>query len=144
MIGADTTWLIDLEYDDSPRHSGAVRLFEEWKAKPFSFMALYYNSFLEFQHIITDGKRFSEPFSMMQAIELSWYWLENERIKVIYPTDSSFKRAQLWMNMHRLGRNRIHDTHLAAAFAEAGVTQIYTANPSDFEIFEAFDLVDYR
>lgn len=144
MIAADTTWLVDLEYDDSPRHQGAVKLFEEWKAKQFSFLAIYYNSFLEFQHIITDGKRFSEPFSMQQAIELSWYWLENERIKVIYPTESSFKRAQLWISMHRLGRNRIQDTHMAAAFAEAGVTQIYTANPSDFEIFEAFDLVDYQ
>ena len=144
MVGIDTTFLIDLEILDSPRHNGAVKLFEKWLNEKHSVLVIFNQSFLEFQHIITDGKRFSEPFSMMQAIELSWYWLENERIKVIYPTDSSFKRAQLWMNMHRLGRNRIHDTHLAAAFAEAGVTQIYTANPSDFEIFEAFDLVDYR
>ena len=33
---------------------------------------------------------------------------------------------------------------MAAAFAEAGVTELWTANPSDFEIFETFDLVDYR
>ena len=144
MIAADTTFLVDLEYDDSPRHEGAVRQFEEWRAKQFSFLAIYFNSFLEFQHVITDKKRFSEPFSMQQAIDLSWYWLENDRIKVIYPTESSFKRAQLWMAMYKLGRNRIQDTHMAAAFAEAGVTKIYTANPSDFEIFEAFDLVNYN
>ncbi|MBP5465411.1 MAG: hypothetical protein J6Y13_09605 [Treponema sp.] len=45
--------------------------------------------------------------------------------------------------MHRLGRKRIQDTHMAAAFAEAGVTELWTANPADFTIFEMFDLVDY-
>ena len=32
---------------------------------------------------------------------------------------------------------------VAAAFAEAGVSELWTANPSDFEILEAFDIVDY-
>ncbi len=32
---------------------------------------------------------------------------------------------------------------MAAAFAEAGVSELWTANPDDFEIFEAFELMDY-
>ena len=32
---------------------------------------------------------------------------------------------------------------MAAAFAEAGVSELWIANPSDFEILEVFDLVDY-
>ena len=143
MIGVDTTWLVDLEIPYSIRHEGAVQLFEQWK-KTHSSLVIFYLSFLEFQHLVTDNRRFNSPLTMAQALDRSWYWIDHDRIKVVYPTESAFKRAQLWMAMYRLGRKRIYDTQLAAAFAEAGVTQIYTANPADFEIFEAFDLVDYQ
>ena len=143
MIGVDTSWLVDLEVPDSPRHEGAVKLFEQWKQK-HSSLVIFYLSFLEFQHLITDNRRFNKPLTMEQALERSWYWIDQDRIKVVYPTETTFKRAQLWMAMYRLGRKRIYDTQLAAAFAEAGVTEIYTANPSDFEIFDAFDLIDYQ
>ncbi len=142
MIGVDTTWLIDLEVPDSPRHEGAVKLFNKWRQK-HSSLVIFYLSFLEFQHLVTDNRRFNMPLTMEQALERSWYWIDQDRIKVVYPTETAFKRAQLWMAMYRLGRKRIYDTQLAAAFAEAGVTEIYTANPSDFEIFDAFDLIDY-
>lgn len=144
MIGVDTTWLIDLEISDSPRHEKAMELFEKWRKETHSFLSIFYHSFLEFQHVITDARRFNNPLSMEQALKRTWYWIDHERIKITYTTETSLKRAQLWMAMYKLGRNRIQDTHMAAAFAEAGVTQIYTANPSDFEIFEAFDLVDYQ
>ena len=144
MIGIDTTFLIDLEITDSPRHDGALTLFEKWRKEKHSVLAIFNQTFLEFQHVITDNRRFISPLSMEQAIERTWFWVDQERIKIIYPNESSFKRALLWTNMYKLGRKRIQDTHMAAAFAEAGVTELWTANPTDFEIFEAFDLVDYR
>lgn len=143
MIGIDTTFLIDLEIEDSPRHEGAVKLFEKWRNEKNSVLVIFYQSFLEFQHVITDSKRFVSPLTIQQSIERTWFWIDQERIKVIYPDETSFKRVLLWSNMYKLGRKRIQDTHLAAAFAEAGVTEIWTANPSDFEIFEAFDLINY-
>ena len=143
MIGIDTTFLIDLEISDSPRHEGAVRLFEKWMAEKHSVLAIFNQSFLEFQHVITDSKRFNSPLTMEQAIERTWFWIDQERVKIIYPDETSLKRALLWTNLHKLGRKRIQDTHLAAAFVENCVTELWTANPSDFEIFEAFDLVDY-
>ena len=144
MTGIDTTFLIDLEITDSPRHEGAVKLFEKWCEEKHSVLAVFNQTFLEFQHVITDSKRFNSPLTMEQAIERTWFWLDQERIKIIYPTENSLKRVLLWTNMYKLGRKRIQDTHMAAAFAEAGVTELWTANPSDFEIFEMFDLVDYR
>ena len=144
MIGIDTTFLIDLEIADSPRHQAALKLFKKWLSEKHSVLAIYNQSFLEFQHVITDSKRFNSPLTMEEAIERSWFWIDQERIKIIYPTESSFKRALLWCNMYKLGRKRIQDTHMAAAFAEAGVSELWTANPSDFEIFETFDLVDYK
>ena len=143
MIGIDTTFLIDLEITDSPRHEGALKLFDKWQKEKHSVLAIYSHSFLEFEHVITDSKRFNTPLTTEQAIERIWFWLDQERIKVIFPTEVSLKRALLWSNMFKLGRKRIQDTHMAAAFAEAGVSELWIANPSDFEIFETFDLVDY-
>ena len=143
MTGVDTTWLIDLEITDSPRHEGALQLFEKWRSQKNSMLAIYYQSFLEFQHVVTDSKRFNSPLTMEQALERCWFWIDQERTKIIYPGETSLKRSQLWMSMYKLGRKRIQDTHMAAAFLESCVTQIFTANPADFEIFEAFDLVNY-
>lgn len=143
MTGVDTTWLIDLEITDSPRHEGALQLFEKWRSQKNSMLAIYYQSFLEFQHVVTDSKRFNSPLTMEQALERCWFWIDQERIKIIYPGETSLKRSQLWMSMYKLGRKHIQDTHMAAAFLESCVTQIFTANPADFEIFEAFDLVNY-
>lgn len=144
MIGIDTTFLIDLEIADSPRHKAALKLFNKWLGEKHSVLAIYNQSFLEFQHVITDSKRFNSPLTMEEAIERSWFWIDQERIKIIYPTESSLKRALLWCNMYKLGRKRIQDTNMAAAFAEAGVSELWTANPADFEILETFDLVDYK
>ena len=42
-----------------------------------------------------------------------------------------------------LGRKRINDTTMAAAYAQAGVSKIITANPDDFEILNTFELITY-
>ncbi len=143
MIGVDTTWLIDLEVTDSPRHEAAVRIFNEWRKKKHEVLAIFNQSFLEFQHMVTDSRRFNSPLTMEQAIERSWFWIDQPRIKVICPNETSLKRAQLWMSMYKLGRKRIQDTHMAAAFAEAGVSTVYTANPDDFEVFQVFEVLSY-
>ena len=143
MIGIDTTFLIDLEITDSPRHKVALKLFKKWLAEKHSVLAIYNQSFLEFQHVVTDSKRFTSPLTMDQAIERSWFWINQERVKIIYPTENSLKRALLWGSIYKLGRKRIQDTHMAAAFAEAGVSELWTANPADFEVLEVFDLVNY-
>ena len=143
MIGIDTTFLIDLEITDSPRHEQALKFFNKWQAQNHSVLAIYNQAFLEFEHVVTDSKRFNSPLTMEQAVERTWFWLDQERIKIICPTESSIKRALLWTSMYKLGRKRIQNTHMAAAFAEAGVSELWTANPHDFEVFEVFDLVDY-
>lgn len=35
------------------------------------------------------------------------------------------------------------DTRAAAAYAEAGIDRLLTANPADFRTFEIFDLPEY-
>lgn len=142
MIGIDTCFLVDLTMNGSPRHEGALKLFNNWKSTNKQ-MYIFYNVFLEFQHIVTDPKRFTNPMTMEQAIEQSWFWCDQERVRIIYPDDQSFGRAQLWLNQYGLGRKRLIDTHMASCYANHGVDVFWTANPKDFEIFNVFDLIDY-
>lgn len=143
MTAVDTTFLIDLEISDSPRHKKAMKIFNTWFSKKNTILAIFNQSFLEYQHVVTDPRRFNQPLTMDQAIERCWYWIDNERTRVIYPDDTSLKRANMWMNMYGLGRKRIQDTHMASAFLSNNIDRIITATPKDFEIFEAFEIIGY-
>lgn len=143
MIGIDTTFLIDLYWTDSPRHKNAVALFEKISASDEKFL-LYYNCFNEFIHVITDAKRFENAFSMKDALEIVDLWSNLEEVTIVYPDDMSFGRAKTWISIYNLGRNRLNDTNMAACYAQNGASKIITANPKDFEIFEVFDVVDYK
>lgn len=143
MTGIDTTFLIDLEILESPRHAAAVEVFNKWRNEKNSILVIYSNVFNEFLHVVTDPRRFTNPVPMETAIERCWYWIDHSRIRVVYSDDDSLKRQLLWMSMHNLGRKRINDTTMAAAYAQAGVSKIITANPDDFEILNTFELITY-
>ena len=143
MTGIDTTFLIDLEIKEMPRHERAVEIFNKWREEKNSFLVIYSNVFNEFLHVITDAKRFVNPVPMETAIERCWYWIDHQRVKVVYSSDDSLKRQLLWMSMHELGRKRINDTTMAAVYAQEGVSKIITANPADFEILKTFEVIGY-
>jgi len=140
MIGIDTNFLIDIDNQSSPFHKQAVEIFNEWR-KGQDYLYVYFHVFMEYQHVITDSKRFECPLSMEDARNRVSFWINQPRIKVIYPDDLSFITAQNWMKKFNLGRKRIIDTHMAAAYFCAGVNQLITANPKDFEIFNQFELL---
>ena len=144
MIGLDTSFLIDLYWQDSPRNKNARALFSKIVNDDSVQLAIYFNCFNEFLNVITDSKRFENAFSIAEAIDVIDFWCDLDRVKVLYPTDTSFKRTLAWMNMYKLGRNRINDTQMASCYLTNGVSSIITANPGDFEIFECFKLQDYR
>lgn len=144
MIGIDTCFLIDLYWEDSPRNKNARALFDQLSKDESLEIGIYYNCFNEFLHVITDSRRFENPFSIKEAVSVIDFWCDIERVKVVYPDDSSFKRTLAWMNTYNLGRNRINDTQMAACYASNGIFSIITANPKDFEVFQMFELKDYR
>lgn len=144
MIGIDTCFLIDLYWQDSPRNKNARELFSKIANNESVKLAVYYNCFNEFLHVITDSKRFENPLSVSEAISVIDYWCDIDRVTVLYPDDTSFKRTLAWMNRYQLGRNRVNDTQMASCYLTSGVSSIITANPKDFEIFESFEINDYR
>ena len=144
MIGIDSCFLIDLYWQDSPRNKNARDLYSKIANDEAVQIAIYFNCFNEFLHVITDSKRFENPFTIAEAIKVIDFWCDLERVTVLYPDDPSFKRTLAWMNMHKLGRNRINDTQMASCYLSNNITSIITANPKDFEIFQSFELQDYK
>ncbi len=144
MIGIDTCFLIDLYWQDSPRNKNARALYLQLAKDDSCKLAIYYNCFNEFLHVITDSRRFANPFSIKEALDVIDFWCDLENVTVLYPNDSSFKRTLAWMSLHNLGRNRINDTQLAASYVTQGISKIITANPKDFELFECFEVVEYK
>lgn len=143
MIGIDTCFLIDLYWQDSPRNKNARALYSRIANDESIKVAVYYNCFNEFLHVITDSKRFEKPFTVSEAVSVIDYWCDIDRVTVLYPDDASFKRTLAWMNRYKLGRNRVNDTQMASCYLTSGVASIITANPKDFEIFESFEINDY-
>lgn len=144
MIGIDSCFLIDLYWQDSPRNKNARALYSRIAKDQSTQIAVYFNCFNEFLHVITDAKRFSNPFTIKEAIDVIDFWCDIDRVTVLYPDDTAFKRTITWMNMYKLGRNRINDTQMASCYLSNNITSIITANPKDYEIFQTFELEDYR
>ena len=85
MIGIDTCFLIDLYWEDSPRHSNAVSLFKAKAADRNVELAVYYNCFNEFLHVITDARRFENPFTMQEGLSVIDEWCSLDRVRILYP-----------------------------------------------------------
>ena len=144
MIGIDTCFLIDLYWQNSPRNKNARDLYSKLAKDNSCQLAIYYNCFNEFLHVITNSRRFENPFTIKEALAVIDFWCDLENVTVLYPSDSSFKRAVTWMSIYSIGRNRINDTQMAACYAPQGVSKIITANPKDFEILECFEVENYK
>ena len=134
MIGLDSCFLIDLYWQDSPRNKKARDLYQKLANDDSVQLAIYFNCFNEFLHVMTDSKRFENPFTVKEAISVIDFWCDLERVTVLYPDDTVFKRTLAWMNMYNLGRNRINDTQMASCYISNNITSLITANPKDFEI----------
>ena len=144
MIGLDTCFLIDLYWKDSPRNTKARELYSQIAKDETIKIAIYFNCFNEFLHVITDARRFENPFSVKEAISVIDFWCDLDRVTVLYPDNTTFKRTLAWMNMYNLGRNRINDSQMASCYLSNNVSSIITANPGDFEIFDCFEIKDYK
>lgn len=142
MTGIDSCFLIDLYWKDSPRHAGALALYESL-ASGDEQVLIYHNVFNEFIHVITDARRFACPFTMREALDITDGWSHLERVTVVYPDDMSFGRETLWLSQFSLGRNRLNDTAMAACYIQNGASRIITANGSDFAQFAGLEVLGY-
>lgn len=142
MVGLDSCFLIDLYWEDSPRHAAVLKKFNEIAASGQD-VCVYYNCFNEFIHVITDKKRFENAFSMEEALSVVDEWRDLENVKILFPDEQSFGRTVAWLSVYKLSRNRLNDTNMAASYVHSGVSSLITANPKDFEIFSELTIIGY-
>lgn len=141
-LGLDSCFLIDLYWEDSPRHNAALERFNEIAGSAQEIF-VHYNCFNEFIHVITDSRRFENAFSMEEALEVVDEWRALENVRIIFPDEQSFGRSVAWQSIYKLGRKRLNDTNMAASYLHNGVSSILTANPKDFEIFKELKVIGY-
>jgi len=147
LISLDTTFLIDLYWIDSPRHLSAVKLFDALSDENGEYqneeILVYYNCFNEFVHVITDTRRFENAMTMTRALEICEQWRDLEKIRIVYPDETSYARALTWLSIYNLGRNRLNDTNMVSCYVSQGASKIISANPKDFEIIQEIECIRY-
>ena len=141
MIGADTTFLVQLELQELPAHPSAHQLLRREVIDARTPLALVPQVLAEFVHVVTDPRRFQRPLTMEQALAKARFWWDAAEAQHVFPTAESTALFLDWMKQHQLGRKRILDTQLAATLWSAGVRRLLTSNPADFQIFGGFDLL---
>jgi len=80
--GLDTSFLLAVEIVEHAHHADALRLLTELLAQG-DRMAIAPQVLAEFVHVVTDERRFQQPFSMETALNKSEHWWR--RIKYCQP-----------------------------------------------------------
>jgi len=135
MIGADTTFLVQLEVVELPTHQAACELLRREVIDQNVSLALAPQTLAEFIHVVTDLRRFQRPLSVTEAINKARFWWEAKEVQHVFPSDITTNLFFDWMHRYQLGRKRILDTQLAATFWSSGIHRIITSNPTDFQLF---------
>lgn len=136
--GIDTSFLIAVELDEHPKHSLAGVELQRLAAVGDRF-ALTPQVLDEFIHVVTDGKRFDQPFDIVTARHTAERWWTASDVDRVYPNEAAVTQFFAWVAQFRLGRKRLLDTMLAATYLHNGVTSILTINPTDFTALGVID-----
>ena len=135
--GVDTSFLVAVEITEHACHADALRLLEALLARG-DRVAITPQVLAEFVHIVTDARRFQQPFAMETAIDKSERWWNAAESEQVLPSDAAVARFHSWMRIHQLGRKRVLDTLLAATDRAAGITSLLTLDAADFTVFGEF------
>jgi predicted nucleic acid-binding protein len=138
MIGLDTSYLVGLALREHPAHEDCMRLFDTEIRGQDGSMALAAQVLAEFCHVVTDPRRLERPLEMSDALELCEHWWNARECRQVSVDAEVGALFLTWMHTHRLGRKRLLDTLVAAAYHRAGVTRVATTDWRDFEAYEVF------
>ena len=87
MIGVDTTFLVELEIEESLRHRAAKEFFNKKVIGGRQQLALAPQVLMEFVHVVTDPKRFERPLQMSQALTRALFFWQAREVSghIFYP-----------------------------------------------------------
>jgi len=104
--GVDTSFLLAVEIVEHAHHIDALRLLGELLARG-DRVAIVPQVLAEFVHVVTDARRFQQPFSMEIALNKSERWWNAAEADQVLPTDVAIALFHTWMRRHQLGRKRV-------------------------------------
>ena len=81
MIGADTTFLVQLELVELPAHQAAHQLLTREILQPQIPLALAPQVLAEFVHVVTDPRRFQNPLTTETALTKARFWWEAAEVQ---------------------------------------------------------------
>lgn len=139
MIGLDTNILVAHAIPEHPSH-GKVRERVDHFLLEGRQLAVTSGILAEFVHVITDSRRFENPLTMTEALTWAAFWSDAGEVGIISTEISAHRQWLLWLEQHRLGRKRLLDTLIAATWWSAGIQEVFTLNPKDFKVFDAFKI----
>ena len=142
MTGLDTTFLVQVEIQETEGHGSALEVLRREFLGGDREAALAPQVLSEFIHVVTDPRRFERPLSMAQALAKASFWWSAAEVERIFPDDQAASQFLAWMQEHGLGRKRLLDTLLAATYYRNGVTRIVTSNARDYRVFGVFELIE--
>ena len=144
MLALDTDVLVAWSMDGAPHHTEVRVLVEGELARRRGRIIIVPRVVEEFLHIVTDRRRFYEPFSMKAAIAFVESILATRDVLCIAQQASVPARMLELVAQHALGRKRILDTALVATLEAGGVRRLATFNGADFVVFDSIEVVDPR
>jgi toxin-antitoxin system PIN domain toxin len=141
MFVVDTNILLYAVNPDSPDHSKASRMLEEWRRDDRPWF-LTWGIAYEFLRVSTHPTVFPRPLSLGQSHAWMDLLLATPSLGVLVETQRHRQvLAELAGRLPRLAGNVIHDFHTAVLMREHGVTEIRTAD-TDFHQFPFLEVVN--
>ncbi|MCC5788261.1 MAG: hypothetical protein JJT75_01400 [Opitutales bacterium] len=139
--GIDTDFLVRLCLREHPGRPSAVAARDRHADQGGNF-ALAPQVLTEFIHVVTDARRFEKPLPIESALTMAQaYWDASDIVHTV-PSNHAESLFFTLMRQHRLGRKRLLDTMLAATYISAGITHLFTGNPSDYRLFPELTLIE--
>lgn len=137
MIGLDTSFLVAWAIPEHPDHLVCRRMADDAVTHGRIF-GLTAGILAEFIHVVTDPRRFATPLTIADATSIANFWAGAAEVNLLTQGSAVAVTWLDWLNHHRLGRKRLLDTLIAATWRSAGISEVFTLNPVDFQIFGAF------
>lgn len=141
-IAIDTNILIYAQFSGFAQHVRAKLAVESALRDEKTRLNFTVGIFQEFLHIVTDQRRFEHPLTMREATEAVAIHQGRQNVRILETSENDLMNAMALLQLHRLGRNRIADTILAAVLRRHGVRRLWTKNLSDFRLFDFLAVSD--
>lgn len=94
----------------------------------------------EFFAISTNSKIFQRPLTNQEAVQKIQEFQDN--FIILYDTNSSITILKKLIVQHKVERQKIHDTNIAATIIANNLDGLFTFNTKDFQIFKEIKLLE--